>query len=281
MPIFICRNYTLPNFVGENTLLFCISYSGNTEEVLTCFKESLLKNAHIITVGSGGKLKDASIKNGLYHVDIPKGIPPRLAIGYLSIAIMMVLNKIGLITDKSKEIEAIPLALESLADNEIGVDVPFKRNPAKKIAGKLFRKFPVIYGTSDTTACIAYRWRSQLAENSKTLSSSHVLPEMNHNEIMGWFFPKTILKDTLVVILLDKFDHKRTRGRILITKEMISKHGVEVIEVRREESGLLARLFSLIYMGDYVSFYLAMLNNVDPTSIKAIDYLKNRLAKMG
>lgn len=280
VPVIVCRNYTLPEFVGKNTLLFCSSYSGNTEETLSSFDHGLKKGANIITMGSGGKLKELSLKNGFRHVAIPSGFPPRTALGYMSVTVLAVLSRLGFISDKEKEVEGIHAALSRLRDEEIGVDVPSEKNISMRIAGKLLGKYCVIYGTGDSTEAVAVRWRGQLAENSKALSSSHTLPEMNHNEIVGWEFPKELLKDFKVIMLDDPNDHPRTRQRIEISKRIIEESGAEIIELKREDSSFLARLFSLIYIGDFTSYYLALLNNIDPTPVKRVDYLKAELARL-
>lgn len=279
VPVVVCRNYTLPNFVGKKTLLFCSSYSGNTEETLSAFEGGLKKGANIITMGSGGKIKELSIKNGFKHVTIPPGYPPRTATGYMSITVLAILTKLGLIKDKEKEVMDLYSELSDLRDKEIGVDIPSDKNISKKLAASIFNKYCVVYGTSDSTEAVSVRWRGQLAENSKALASSHVLPEMNHNEIVGWEFPKEVLKNIKVIMLRDKSDHKRTQMRIDISKAIIKESGAEIFEVERGGTSLLARTFSLIYIGDFVSFYLAILNNIDPTPVKRVDYLKAQLAK--
>ncbi len=279
IPVVVCRNYTLPNFVGKNTLLFCSSYSGNTEETLSAFEGGLKKGASIITMGSGGKLKELSIKNGFKHVTIPSGYPPRTATGYMSIPVLAILGKLGLIEDKEKEVKEMCSALSDLRDKEVGADISSDKNISKKLAMSIFDKYCVVYGTSDSTEAVSVRWRGQLAENSKALASSHVLPEMNHNEIVGWEFPKKVLKDIKVIMLRDKSDHKRTQMRIDISKTIIKESGAEIFEVEKDGASLLARTFSLIYIGDFVSFYLAILNNIDPTPVKRVDYLKAQLAK--
>ena len=280
LPVVVSRNYTLPNFVGKNTLLFCASYSGNTEETLSSFEDGLKRGANIITMGSGGKLKELSSKNGFSHVTIPSGFPPRTAVGYMSISVIAILEKLGLIGDKKKEIEAVFFALNNLRDKEIGIDVQTEKNISKKLALKLLGKYCIVYGTSDVTEAVSVRWRGQIAENSKALSSSHVLPEMNHNEIVGWKFPKHLLKDFKVIILRDKKDHARTGKRIEISKAIIKESGAEIFELERgDDYSLLARVISLIYIGDFVSFYLAILNNIDPTPVKSVDYLKAELVK--
>ena len=280
VPIVVCRNYTLPDFVGENTLLFCASYSGNTEETLSSFEDGLKRGASIITMGSGGKLKERSLKSSFNHIDIPSGFPPRTAVGYMSVTVLAILEQMGFIKDKEKEVTQLCSALSDLRDKEVGIDVAAGKNISKQLAAKLCNKYCVIYGTSDTSEAAAIRWRGQIAENSKALSSSHVLPEMNHNEIVGWEFPKDVLKQIKVIILRDKNDHSRTQKRIDISKTVIKKSGAEIIELERKESSILARVFSLIYIGDFVSFYLAILNDIDPTPVKQVDYLKGELAKI-
>lgn len=280
VPVVVSRNYTLPGFVGKDTLLFCSSYSGNTEETLSSFEDGLKRGASIITMGSGGKLKELSEKNGFKHVTIPKGFPPRTALGYMSITVLAILAKIGFIKDKKEEIEQLYSALIGLRDKEIGAGVQMSNNISKKLATKIYGKYCIIYGTSDSTEAVAIRWRGQIAENSKSLASSHVLPEMNHNEIVGWEFPKEVLKKLSVVILYDKDDHARTKKRIEISKNIIRESGADIFELERKGFNRLARLFSLIYIGDFVSFYLAILNNIDPTPVKRVDYLKSELAKI-
>ena len=230
-------------------------------------------------MGSGGRLKEQALKNNFSHVDIPAGFPPRAALGYMSITVLALLARFGFIAPKDKDINEMISVIGRLRDEEIGMDVPLKNNAAKKLAARLFGKLTVIYGSADSTEAAALRWRGQIAENSKSLSCGHVLPEMNHNEIVGWEFPKDVLKDIKVVFLRDKNDHPMTRSRMDISMDIIKKSGSEIFEIKRDNGGLLARIFSLIYTGDFVSFYLAILNNTDPTPVKQIDYLKRKLTE--
>jgi len=279
VPIVVSRNYSLPGFVGKDTLLFCASYSGNTEETLSSFEDGLKKEANVITIGSGGRLKELSLKHGFSHIDIPTGYPPRTAVGYMSLSVLAVLSNLGFIGGKGEEVKALCRELTAIRDKELGIGVPKDKNIAKQIASGLLGKHCVVYGTTDTTEAAAIRWRGQLAENAKSLASSHVFPEMNHNEIVGWDFPKEVLRETKVIMLRDSNDHPRTQKRIEISKAIIKRSGAGIFEIERKGPSLLARLFSIIYIGDFVSFYLAILNNVDPTPVKQIDYLKNELAK--
>ncbi len=278
IPVSICRTYTLPDFVGKDTLLFCLSYSGNTEETLSCFQKGLKRNAFIITIGSGGRLKELSIKNDTTHISIPSGYPPRAAIGYMSLTVLGVLAKLGLIKDKENDIKELFSILTEVRDKEIGFTIPLEKNISKQIAIKLYKRYPLIYGTADTTEAVSVRWREQIAENGKTISSSNTVPEMNHNEIVGWRFPEKLLRDFKAIILCDKDDHERIKERIRISGEIIKRSGAEVIVLEREKGRRLARIYSLIYIGDFVSFYLAILNKIDPTPVETIDYLKKELA---
>lgn len=279
VPLMVWRNYGLPAFTGKDTLLFCVSYSGNTEEILSSFKEGIRKGAFIITVGSGGELKDLSFKHGLRHIEIPSGFPPRMAVGYMSLAIIAALVEMRFIGDREDEIEVLYTALSAVRDKEIGMEVPLSRNIAKKLAEAIFGTYCIVYGTGDSTEAVGMRWRSQFAENSKTLSSSHIFPEMSHNEISGWEFPGELLKNFKVIMLRDRNDYVGTQKRIDICKSIIVESGAEVFEFERREDSFLARLFCLVSIGDFVSFYLAMLNGVDPTPVRRIDYLKTQLAK--
>jgi len=280
IPVAICRNYNLPGFVDEHTLLFCSSYSGNTEETLSCFEKGLRKKAFIIAIGSGGRLKEAALKNKISCVTIPAGYSPRAAIGYMSITVLGILARLGFIADKENDAKELYSILCEVRDTETCPDVPLNRNISKQIAEKLYNRYCIIYGTSDTTEAIGERWREQIAENSKALSSTNSLPEMNHNEIVGWRFPKKMLKDFRVIMLCDKDDHVRTRERVRISKEIIKRSGAEIIELKRENGNRLARMYSLMYIGDFMSFYLAILNNIDPTPVETIDYLKKELGKI-
>jgi len=279
IPIIVNRDYTLPEFVDKETLLIVSSYSGNTEETLSAYKEGLKRSSRIVAITSGGELKRLADKDGIPCIVIPQGLPPRCALGYSSIPIIILFSKMGLISNKERDIKDAAGLLDRLKTEALSCDVKEDKNIAKRIANALFDKYAVIYGASRHTDIAATRWRGQLAENAKQISSSHLFPEMNHNEIVGWRHPKNLMKDLIVILLRDEGDHPRVKKRMDITKALIEKEGVDVIEVHSQGAALLSRIFSLIYMGDFVSFYLAILNNVDPTPVDAVTYLKKELAK--
>ena len=280
VPVIVNRDYTLPAFVDKDTLLIVSSYSGNTEETLSAYKEGKEKNAKIVAITSNGELKKLAEKHRFPFITIPQGFPPRCALGYSSIPMLVLFSKSGIIPDKTEDIIEAAEVLKELRDKTLSFDVKGNENTAKKIAEELLNKYPVIYGANQHTDIAATRWRGQLAENSKTVSSSHVFPEMNHNEIVGWSNPKNLMKDLVVILLRDKDDHPRVKTRMDISSSIIKKEGVKIIEVNSRGERLLGRIFSLIYIGDFVSFYLAILNNIDPTPVDSVTYLKKELAKV-
>jgi glucose/mannose-6-phosphate isomerase len=280
IPVLVNRNYTLPNFVNEDTLVIVSSYSGNTEETLSAYREAVSRGSDIIAITSGGKLEKSAKKDEFPCLMIPEGFPPRCALGYSFFPLLAVLTRIGIIKDQAGSIDDAVHNLGKLRDFKIGYKVPRRSNPAKRIAAEIFGKLPVIYGSSDHIDAVVTRWRGQLAENSKTLSSGHLFPEMNHNEIVGWENPKEVLKECVVVILRDAADHPRISKRMDATRNILKREKVKVLEVSSSGPGLLARIFSLVYIGDFVSFYLAILNGIDPTPVEKITIIKGELAKV-
>jgi len=277
-PIFVNRDYTLPAFVNKKTLLFAVSYSGNTEETLSAYTKAKERGAKIIVVTSGGKLKDRALKNGDMFVSIPKGYPPRCALGYSFIPPVVILSKLGFIKNRNTELKKAADLLDSLRKKKLGPSVREDGNTAKNIARKIYNKFPVIYSSNKLDA-IATRWRGQFAENSKTLSSAHVFPEMNHNEIVGWMNPRYLLREFVAIVLKDSRDHSRVKRRMLITGSILKKEKFNILEIESQGQTLLDRMLSLIYLGDFTSYYLSLLNRLDPTPVDRITYLKKQLAK--
>jgi glucose/mannose-6-phosphate isomerase len=278
IPFLINRNYTLPNFVGPASLVFLSSYSGNTEETLSVYEEAKRRQAKAVCISSGGKLLELANQDGFLSIKIPEGYPPRAALGYSFVSPLMVLILLKLVLDKEKEIEetvkslASALALYKMEKNT-------SENPAKSLALKLHKKLPIIYAGENHLDAVATRWKGQICENSKMLAFCNFFPEFNHNELVGW---KVIdeYKDKLIVLMLkDRDDHIRIKKRMGIVKGIIERVGVEVVERESFGEGLLSRIFSLIQLGDFTSFYLAILNQVDPFPVEIINFLKNELAK--
>lgn len=279
LPMQVVREYDLPAYVGSSTLVFISSYSGNTEETLSAYSQARKKGASIIAISSNGALKENCLRDGVTFIEIPKGLPPRCSLGYLSIIPLCLLAKLGLIKDVSSSLDKTVSALEDLRSRKLNPAIGAKDNIAKYVAGRLVNKFPIIYSASVHFDTVATRMRCQLNENSKSLASSHVFPEMNHNEIVGWEHPARLLKNLVVLMLRDKGVHPRVNKRMDITREIICKEDPDIIEIYSEGEDLLARIFSLIYIGDFVSFYLAVLYGIDPTPVERVTYLKKKLAE--
>ena len=275
LPILVNRHYTLPRFVGPNSLVIVSSYSGNTEEALASFQEARVRKAHVVCLTSGGRLKGWAREEGFPVIQIPGGYPPRAALGFSFFPVLILLIKTGLVKRRSQDFQEVITLLRKKSrlyhpDKNEG-------NLAKQLAGELKGRFALIYASPPTEA-VAMRWKGQFSENSKLLAGVNLFPELNHNEIVG-FRPKPA-GPIRVIFLKDSGDHSRIKARMDITKAIIEESGARVLEVHSEGKSLLARLFSLIYLGDFVSLYLAVLNKVDPTPVKNIDFLKSELAKI-
>ena len=274
----VIRNYDLPNYVDANSLVIASSYSGNTEETLSAYSQAKKRGSKILAVTTGGKLAALCKKDGNPAILVPGGISPRAALGYSFIPLLVSFERLELIPNQSAAIKELYKVLKKSTELN-ACTVPLEDNPAKQLAKSLYQTIPVIYGGQDAFQPIATRWRCQFNENAKVFAHDMVVPEMNHNEILGWKNPSSILKKFHSVYLLDKGYNKQTLKRFEVMKKIIEPSASELSEVQSTGTGLLARMFSMIHFGDFVSVYLAYLYKEDPTPIKAIDYLKNELAK--
>jgi len=278
IPFLICRNYTLPSFVDASSLVFVSSYSGNTEETLSAFQVASGKGARLICMTSNGEVGKTASQREIPCVSLPKGFQPRAALGYSFVPVLAMLGRLGLVEGEEANIKQ---AGDFLARNRSKylVEVDADGNEAKKLAMKLHGKLPIIYASCDRFDAVSTRWKGQLCENAKMLAFNNVFPEFNHNELVGWKVLSDYRDDLIVVVLRDREDHPRIQRRMDIVKGIIEDQKVEVIEAQSSGENLLSRIFSLIQLGDFVSFYLAVLNEEDPSPVKVIDYLKEELAK--
>lgn len=279
IPVFVNRNYGLPNFVDKDSLVIVSSYSGETEETLSAYCDARSRGSEIIVITSGGQLGRKAAEDNIPCVKIPSGLPPRAALGYSFFPLLILFSKLEIIKDQSALIDDAVNSMANLKNSKLGSAVKSKDNPAKKIANEIFKKIVIIYAGQDHMESVVTRWKGQLAENSKTLASSSLFPEMSHNEIVGWEYPKKNLQGLAVIMLRDAADHPRTSKRMDVTKNILKKMNIDAVEVASTGRELLTRMFSLIYMGDFVSFYLAILNGVDPTPVERIAYLKKEMGR--
>lgn len=260
LPVFVNRDYKVPEFVDNYTLVFAVSYSGNTEETLSAFHDAKKKNANIIAVTSGGELSKEAQKT----VRIPSGLQPRAALGYLFFPMLGVLYNSNLINVKNTDIN------ETLALLKQKEEI---KNKAEEIAKKIQGKIPLIY-SSELLKSVAYRWQTQINENAKYPAYHSAFSEMNHNEINA--FRAMERSKFLAILLRDEKDNPKIKKRMDICKQIMERN-IDVEEVNVKGSSLLARMFYTIYLGDYTSYYLALRERVDPTPVAVIEWLKKQL----
>jgi glucose/mannose-6-phosphate isomerase len=279
VPLVVNRDYQMPAWVNDRTFVIAASYSGNTEETLSAFEDAQDRGALLACVTSGGELAQRAAHYGTPVAFIPKGQPPRSAMGYMFIPMLMAAHKVGVIRrDPTGDLQNA-IALLEKAREQWNADVPFEKNPAKQLAAKLYGKLPILYGSQAYSSVVAFRWKTQLNENTKIHAYSNGYPEMNHNEILGWVLAKQQVPNLAVVLLRDQMERPKIVARVETTKRLFAR-AAEVHEVFAEGQSLLARMLHAIYLGDWVSCYLALLYGVNPTDISYINLLKAVLEKI-
>ena len=269
VPVLLSSDYTIPSFVNQHTLVIASSYSGNTEETISSIEIAKKNNAVIIGLTSGGKLKQFCIDHNYNYVIVPGGNQPRAAIGYSLVQLLNIFSSFNLISENWKKdidagIKLLDLNLENI------------KNKGKEIAEFIFTKFPVIY-TETAYEGVAIRARQQLNENSKVLGWSIAIPEMNHNELVGWAGGNNQL--AAIFVYSDDMN-TRNRKRMDLSKEIIAKKTNSIFNIDTIGNSLIERSLYLINLFDWASFYLVDMNKVDVFDIKVINHLKGELAKI-
>jgi glucose/mannose-6-phosphate isomerase len=277
IPLFVNRDYQLPAFIDSSSLVLACSYSGNTEETISAYGQARQAGAAIICMTSGGQLETMAIGDQVPVLKLPGGLQPRAALGHALMTLLTALEAIDIIPDMSVPMQETVELVKNLCE-QYKIETPLASNRAKRIADTMHGKIAVIYGSSVLLEAAAYRWRTQIAENAKNLAFHHALPEMNHNELVGWQFPEELLRNVGVILLRDKGDHPQVQHRFELTREIIETKAGVAHDVWSEGDSLLARVLSVICLGDFVSLYLAFLNSVDPTPVQVIEDLKKRLS---
>lgn len=268
VPFVVNKDYFLPKFVNKDSLVIVSSYSGNTEETLQAMKQAFKVKATVVCITSGGKVAEIANKKKLDCILLPAGMPPRACIGYSMTQVMFVLLGLGLVKyNFEKDIKA---SIKLLKNKSRSIQAK-----ATSLAKKLHGKMPIIYSGPDFEG-VAVRFRQQLNENSKMLCWHHVIPEMNHNELVGW---RDKNNDNSVVILRDENDYERTQMRMEINKKVIKKYTKNISEVYTEGKSYWEKVFYLIHLTDWVSVKLAEMRGQDAVEVKVIDFLKGELAK--
>jgi len=281
-PLNVIRDYHLPAYVGPDTLVVASSNSGNTEETLACYDQARKVRAPLLAATTGGKLAEKAKADRVPLITFPGGLQPRAALGYSLIPLVIAAARLGLMpramTEDVDEAAAVLVRIR----NENNPELASSSNLAKRLAQSWVGKLPVIYGSQGERGVAAYRWKTQINENAKAYAVANVLPELNHNETVGWSGthgqaqPEKILS---VVFLRDDREPSHIAKRVELTSEIVRKVAASIDDVWAIGESALARMLSLVYVGDFASCYLALAYGEDPTPVKVIDWLKGELAK--
>ena len=271
LPVLMCQDYDLPATATRQSLFIAVSHSGNTEETLSAFSAARKRGCRVVAITGGGRLARLASACGCPVVTLPTGMPPRAALGYLFGALLVTLERLGVCSSHD-------------ADRHEAVSLMLARSAAwhrqsRAIARALDGRLPIVYSTSRPLDAVALRWQSQLNENAKVMCHTHVLPEQNHNEIVGLGGPEFLRTGTVLLPLLDAGTHPRTRLRLQYMLRLARGAFGRAIVLEAEGRSKLARILSLVMLGDLVSIELARLRGEDPMAIVRIDGLKRLMAK--
>jgi glucose/mannose-6-phosphate isomerase len=272
VPIAVSRDYDLPGYVGKDTLLFAVSYSGGTEETLSAYDEAISKKAKVVVLTSGGELEKRAhaAKVNLYR--LPPGFQPRAAIAHQFFTLAVAAHAAGVAVDSWWEVDEAIEVLKALRE-ELRPEVPLWSNPAKRLAEEIKGYIPVVYGSRIHEA-VAYRWKTQLNENGKSPAASSFIPEAFHNATVASEGDPSVLRHLCAVFLNDPTDSEHIRAKTRRFTDLLKSGFGKVLEVEARGEGRLARMLSALYMGDYVSAYLGILYRRDPSTVDSIDKLK-------
>lgn len=276
VPLSVNRDYRLPRFAGADTLVFATSYSGNTEETLSAYDDARTRKCRIVVVTSGGELAQRAERDGVPAVRIPGGQPPRTAMGFMLVPLLVVAERFGVL-----ETQNVLVAADAVESADAGwLDrVPANKNLAKQLAGVLHGAVGTLYGLESWAAVVANRWKGQINENAKQHVFANVFPELNHNEILAWEGARDqgVLR-WVTLFLGSGAETPRSKLRAEVTERLI-QGSTTVRWVPAAGSALLARMLTLASLGDFVSLYLAALRGVDPYTIRSIDEIKAELSR--
>ncbi len=280
VPLILESRYALPEFADRTTPVLCVSYSGNTEEVLSCFQHALMKRCPAIAVTSGGALAEEAEAAGVPLVRVPTGMPPRAALGYLITPLLALMSKWGVYKIADETIESAVRRGRKLTEKYSLDGDPAESRPMQ-LAMRIYGKTPLVYSGDGLLAAAAYRWKCQFNENSKSMAFANNFPELGHNEIMGWDAPERLRGDFFLIVLRDVEDHPRVQRGMEAAYKMLEPLASGAVLVDSEgdkgREGRLARLLSIILLGDFTSVYLAVEYGKDPTPIDKIERIKEQL----
>jgi glucose/mannose-6-phosphate isomerase len=270
IPIINVASYDVPAFADSNALFLINSYSGNTEETISCLRQAMKINNNIIIIASGGKLIELAQSAKLPYIQIPKGLQPRNAVAYLFFPLLTLLENNQLIEPQASHVNNLINALQK--------NTKTYASHAAELAKQIDGKVPIIY-SSEIFYPVAYRWKSEFNENTKIMSYCNKFPELNHNELNG-FLNKNVVKINFHIIMLkEEYDHKRIIKRMSITKKLIKEMNDQATftEINIKGPDALTRIFTTIHVGDLISYYLAINYATDPTPVDIIERFKKEM----
>jgi len=270
IPFIVVRGYDLPAGVNKDTLIIISSYSGNTEETISCFNQALKKNCKIVAITSGGKVEQEAIKYKIPLIKIESGFQPRYALYLGFFSLLKLMQEIGFVNEDQLVKKIIDLL------SKRGEELSKENSRAVHIAEQLIGFIPVIYSAGFLSSA-AYRFKCQINENSKLHAFHHILPEMNHNEIIGYESYKEKQLNAKVIYLLDKDYLPQLLKRFNILKELLSNQELDILSLESSENDKKVRIMDLIFLCDWISFYAAVLRGYDPSEIDFILEMKKRL----
>lgn len=276
VPVKVLHDYDIPAWVDKNTLVIAVSYSGGTEETLNAFIEAGKLTEKLITISTGGALYSLGTQLKALHYRIHYGSQPRAAIGFTLTSILAIFSKIKLLEISEDDIKEAVLLLRALK-KKLDVNITTGKNPAKLLARKAFGKIPIIYGSGNLSQ-VASRFKGDFNENAKTVSFFEILPELNHNALVGLEFPDDLKQKLFFIVLQSKYDHPRNILRQNITAQIIQQKRIPCESVMMQPAGNpISEIMQVIFLGSFTSYYLAMLNNVAPEPVEIIKVLKDKL----
>ncbi|MGE5372292.1 MAG: bifunctional phosphoglucose/phosphomannose isomerase [Solirubrobacterales bacterium] len=276
VPVMVVRDYRIPAYVDRNTLVIAVSYSGNTEETLTAYTTAVKRGARVAAVTTGGKLHAFCHRNGVPCFLVPGGLPPRAANGFLLSAIACILDDMGFLCGMRTDLAETVGILREMRE-ELIPSFDLFHNRAFQIARALQGNLPVIWSSGIAAEVAGMRWKGQINENGKAPAYHNCFPELDHNEIAGFVKPDTVLEQMTIVVLEDGTESEQIKKRIKATLDIIGHRVKSVCQVQASGKSRMARLYSLCYLGDFVSYYLACLYGVEPEPVEAIERLKAQL----
>ena len=278
IPVYILRDYELPTWAeGSKTLVIASSHSGDTEETFSIFEQALENRCQVLSISSGGKLTAAAQKAGVPAWTFEHEGQPRAAVGYTFGLLLALVSRLGLITDQEKEISSTVQAMHS-QQAHFEPDVPVVKNPAKRMAGQLYGRWVTIMG-SGYLAPVARRWKCQINEVAKAWAQFEFLPEADHNTLAGCFYPSELINQMMVLFLQAPSDHPRNRLRSDLTRKGFMLQGMNTDFINAVGDVPMAHMWTVLHYGDYVSYYLAMAYEVDPSPVGVIQELKDEMKR--